>query len=42
MGTGNKTVAVETGWIAEMEDPSQNKMTDMPQNFGLTDLIRGD
>jgi hypothetical protein len=30
------TAAVENGWISKTEDPSQNRMADKSQNFGLT------
>ncbi len=41
MGACNNTAAVETGWIPETENPSQNKTTDKLQNFGSTNLIGG-
>ncbi len=41
MGACNNTVAVENGWIPEMENPLQNKMTDKLQNFVSTNLMRG-
>ncbi len=42
MGAWKDTVAVENGWISEMENPSQNKTTDKLQNFCSTNLIRGE
>ncbi len=41
IGAWSDTAAVDNVMIHETIDPLQNKTTDMVQNFGSTDLIRG-